>query len=72
MLSSADILQIADVVHQVVFFLFIALPTSKPNRKIGGTRLCSKKKTIEDRSNYVSHPLCDGPPFLVIRGRGVI
>ena len=71
MLSSADILQLAGVVHQVVLFLFVGLPMAKPYRKIGGSRLCSKK-TTEDRSNYVSHPHYDGPPFLVIRGRGVI
>ena len=70
MLSSADILQIADVVHQVVLFLFIGLPMAKPIEN-GGPRLCSKK-TIEDRSNYVSHPPYDGPPFSVIRGRGFI
>ena len=33
MLSSADILQIADVVHQVVFFIFIGLPMAKPIEK---------------------------------------
>ena len=33
MLSSADILQIADVVHQVVLFLFIGLPMAKPIEK---------------------------------------
>ena len=70
MLSSAYILQIADVVHQVVFFLFIGLPIYGTAQSTnGGPCLCSKK-TIEDRSNYVSHPPYDGPPFLVIRGRG--
>ena len=71
MLSSADILQLAGVVHEVVLYFFVGLHMAKPYRKIGGPRL-GRKKTTEDRSNNVSHPHYDGPPFLVIRGRGVI
>ena len=44
MLSSADILQIADVVHQVVFFLFIGLPMAKPIEKW-------KPSTVQQKDN---------------------
>ena len=44
MLSSADILQIADVVHQVVLFLLIGLPMAKPIEKLKALDCAAKRQ----------------------------
>ena len=52
MLSSADILQIADVDHQVVLFLFIGLLMAKPNRKMEALVCAAKRQQKTDQITF--------------------
>ena len=56
MLSSADILQMADVIHQVVLFLFIGLPMAKPNRKMEALVCAAKRQQKTDQITFPIPP----------------